>query len=564
MRCFIGVMNSTPDSASFSGSRSSFSRRRFLQLSAATGAVALTDNVFGSGLRPFAKGRKPNLLFIMTDQQRFDALGANGNKVIQTPNMDRIAKSGVNLQHYFVNSPVCVPSRATLFSGINHGGLTADERLNPAQHVNLFRALKHSGYSIGYAGKNHLLQKEEWANFDYSDRTGENHVSSGPEEDKTIQYRRDRGALLQTEGCWSATFHDRPAETTLPYTEASSAIHFLESVAKKDTPFAFCLSFEDPHTPHIALQKFESMYPLSAMQPAETQPDDLDGKARRFRIKWEAQGSAKASDEDKRRYMAVYYAMITWVDEQIGRVMETLKRLNLENDTIIVFTTDHGDFCTHHGMCKKDIVLLDDLMHVPFLISWPGRLASQVVKDTFVEEVDVMPTLLDLMGVEKPATIQGKSFAPLLRGETLKHKDVVFGEICGEKDKNPYPNTKAFREAWEKYHGVAGYPVSWSASFNVPGDFSQSMRTSKYKYIVYPNSNEEEFYDLEADPGEVKNLAGDARYTDIKKDMRQHIIQWRQQAHTLRSDGAIAEEQRRFSPWLGSEPKAADAQPAGH
>ncbi len=251
---------------------------------------------------------QPNLVFIMTDQQRFDALGANGNPVIRTPNMDRLAAGGLNVQSYFSNCPVCVPSRCTLFTGRyphSHRVRENHNMLEAGREIHLFRVLKKAGYSLGYIGKNHLLEKPEFENFDYTDAWGYDH-EMGPAEEECQKFARSRGGVMREVACWAgATFHDFPLESTRPYVKASSAIKFLEE-RPEDKPFCLCLSFSDPHAPHIALRKFEKVYPLEDMVLHPTREGELDEKASRFPVKYRAQGSHKATDEDKRRFMAVY------------------------------------------------------------------------------------------------------------------------------------------------------------------------------------------------------------------------------------------------------------------
>ena len=420
---------------------------------------------------------QPNLLFIMTDQQRFDALGANGNNGIRTPNLDRLAAGGVNVQQYFSNCPVCVPSRVTLFTGRyphSHRVRENHNFLEAGREIHLFRVLKKAGYSIGYVGKNHLLEDPEFVNFNYADVWGHNH-QAGPAEQEVAHFGRSRGAVMREVACWAgATFHDYPPESTVPYVKASSAMRFLQE-RPQDRPFCLCLSFSDPHAPHIALRKYEKVYPLEEMALHPVCEGELDEKASRFPVKYRAQGSHLASEQDKRRFMAVYYSMISWVDEQIGRVLGKLDELGLRENTIVVFTSDHGEFCFEHGMCKKDLVLLDSLLHVPLVISWPGQLEPARIAHTFMEEVDVMPTLLDLMGVAAPYGVQGASIMPVVRGEAASHKEAVYGEICPPWLYNPFPDYESFLEDWRR-HGQGPPP------FNIPGDFNKMIRTRECKY----------------------------------------------------------------------------------
>jgi hypothetical protein len=329
--------------------------------------------------------------------------------------------------------------------------------------------------------------------------------------------------------------------------KASSAIRFLEN-RPPDRPFCLALSFSDPHAPHIALRKYEEIYPLEEMRLHPTREGELEEKARRFKIKQRASGADVAADEDKRRFMAVYYSMISWVDQNVGRVLEKLHELGLDRDTIVVFTSDHGEFCFEHEMCKKDLVLLDCLLRVPFFMSWPGRLEPAAVTETFVEEVDVMPTLLDLMGVEVPNGVQGHSFLPYLRGEADSHRGEVHAEICPPWLSNPYPDYPSFIGEWEEHHEDPEHLLGWTASFNVPGDFTKMLRDRRYKYIWYV-TGEEELYDLEEDPQEWHNLAGRPDCEDVKTGMKLRLLEWNARTEDPLDPLAVRRLQEQYSEW---------------
>ena len=510
--------------------------------------------------------RQPNILFIMTDQQRFDCLGVNGNPIIHTPNLDRLARSGVDVKKYYVNAPVCVPSRCTLFTGRYPHATRIRQNfcmLERGREIHLFRALKHEGYSLGYIGKNHLLEDEEWQNFDYTDVWGYDHEMS-PEETKTQEFAQGRMKPMVERGAWAgATFHDFPLETTRPYVKADSAIRFLKGHRGQETsegrcPFCLTLSFSDPHAPHIAPRKFESVYPLDTLTPYPTREGELQEKAARFGIKYLAQQADQATDEDKRRFMAVYYAMISWVDEQIGRVLDTLDDLGLREDTIVVFTSDHGEFCFEHDMVKKDLVLLESLLHVPFLVSWAGTIPAGTVDDTFTEEVDVVPTLLESVGAQVPFGVQGKSVLPILMGQggagdsdgtsdrvTVRHKDAVFAESCPPWLYNPFESFETFREDWEANHDTH-FP------FNIPGDYNKAVRDDRFRYIWY-GTGEEELYDLEADPHEQHNVAADQEYRQAKLEMKCRLLEWNIMTEDPLCPKTVRMLQKQYPDWIGKE-----------
>ncbi|MBI5724369.1 MAG: sulfatase-like hydrolase/transferase [Planctomycetes bacterium] len=473
---------------------------------------------------------QPNVLFIMTDQQRYDGMSCHGGQA-RTPNLDRLAAGGADFRQFFTQAPVCAPSRCNLFTGRyghSHGVRENNARLD-RHEVHLFKALKQAGYHLGYIEKNHLLEKEEFDNFDLADLE-ETRKAEG-ERAAFVQFSKQQHAKLRQIGAWaSATFHDFDPKVTSPYLSRQNAVSFIQD-APKDRPFCLAVSFSDPHAPHVALRKYDARYPLDKIRLPEYPPDVLAGKAPRLKIKQEAQGSLKASDADKRRYLAVYFSMLSWLDENIGEILSALDASGRRKDTIVVFTTDHGDFGFDYGMCKKDLVLLDCLLHVPLILAWDGYIAPKIVDGTMAEQVDVMPTLLDLCGVEMPFGCQGRSLAPLLRGETERHKDTIYAEICPPDYRNPYKSHDEFIADWNRNHETPGHPLRWTANYNVPGDFVKAIRTPEWKYVWYADGFEE-LYDLRNDPNEWVNLAGQAEYRATRELLKMRLLEW----HALSED----------------------------
>jgi len=489
---------------------------------------------------------KPNLVFIMTDQQRFDALGANGNARIQTPNLDRLAASGANVQNYHTNCPVCVPSRCTLFTGRyphSHRVRENHNFLEDGREIHLFRVLKQAGYALGYVGKNHLLEPGEFANFDFVDQQDE--FKSEPEQKRLAAHYESRRRELSEAGhpeLWRAgQFHDLPEECTRTHRTAQGALRFLAD-RPEDKPFCLCVSFSDPHVPHLAPRRLEPLYPLEDMELYPRREGELAERARRFHVKWRAQKADMASEADMRRYMAIYYAMVTYVDEMVGHILDRLREQGLEENTLVVFTSDHGDFCFEHGMYKKDLVLVESILHVPLLLSWSGHIAPQKLSDTLVEEVDVMPTILELMGIDSPFGVQGTSLAPCLRGEATAHKDAVFAEICPPWLYSQFPDYESF----ETHHGGRA-----ATPMNVPGDFTKAIREEQWRYIWY-GTGEEELYDLSRDPHELRNVAAEPSYANERARLKLRLLEWLALSEDPLDPLSIGQLQAEYGNWQGA------------
>lgn len=487
--------------------------------------------------------KKPNLLFIMTDQQRYDALGANGNPQMHTPNMDALARSGANLHRFFTNSPVCVPSRCNLFTGRyphSHRIRENHSVLEYGREMHLFRILKHAGYAIGYSGKNHLLEKEETVNFDF----WEGDLKDDPVvAEWYANYRQALAAQGKPEIWRAGVFHDFPDEMTRTGKTAEAGLRFLRE-RDPSKPFALCVSFSDPHVPHLAPRRFAPLYPPEKLNLHPWREGELAVKPRRYHIKWRAQKADRADDAGRRNYMAVYCSMISFVDEKIGALLAELDAQGIAEDTIVVFTADHGDFCFEHNMCKKDLVLLDSLLHVPCLLRWPGHIRPQDVRDPMIEQVDVLPTILDLLDVKTPFGVQGRSFAPCLSGRRAEHKDALFGEVCPPWIYNPF----ADYDAMENHHG------SWEKTpFNVIGDFTKSIRERDLRYTWYA-TGEEELYNHRTDPHELHNLASDPAYAAEKARLKLRLLEWAVRSEDPLDPLSVRQLQAEYSDWKGGEP----------
>ncbi len=469
---------------------------------------------------------------------------------MHTPVLDALAGSGTNLHGYFTNSPVCVPSRCTLFTGRYPHSHKVRENytlLEAGREFHLFRILKQAKYKLGYVGKNHLLDEAEKQNFDCFSLAGSHELSSPDEQvlDRAYNEHLQQHGLKegQSDAAWRAGFTHTQADTsTRSYQTAESAIDFLNSQAGSAQPFALCVSFEDPHVPHIARAADAVKYPLDEI---ELYPDEgdigLSSKARRWLIKKAAQKASEASTQDKKRYIATYRAMISWIDTQIGRVLDTLESLQLRENTLIVFTSDHGDFNFEHGLAKKDLILADSLLHVPCIFSQHNQIVPQTrPEDCLVEEVDILPTILDLLGVKIPFGIQGVSFASVLKGTTKNHKEAVYAEISPPYLRCGYSDFPSFEKDHEK---------NGKTPFNIPGDFCKSIRTRDWRYVWYA-TGEEELYNHQSDPNEHCNLAKLHPYASIKQKLKLRLLEWNALTEDPLDTNLGRELQKQYTDWV--------------
>lgn len=497
--------------------------------------------------------KSPNILWIMMDQQRADALGCV-SPWMHTPNLDRLAAEGAHLRKFFAQSPVCVPSRINYITGRyphSHGNRENNARVAPGE-PHIFRVVKKAGYQTAVFGKNHMFYDEDLPKLDTD---GTRVESLGQFDTPSVRayqaYLTECRRQLQDLGCWAASFHDFPEELTRTHRTGAAAVEYLRQVDTA-SPFFLWVSFADPHVPHTAPRRFSPLYPLDEMPVppgalAAEYDAEVQHKPTRQAVKRKAQGMVDAPEEGLHRYIAVYSAMISFVDEWIGRILYTLAMRGLADDTLVVFVSDHGDFRGEHGMVKKDLVLYDSLLHVPCIVRYPGHIKPQALENALVEQIDLYPTILDYANIDIPKGVQGVSMRPLLEGKAEPMHGAIYAEICPPLFRNPYKTADEFILEWQNYHTADGHPLQWTAPYNVPGEFVKAIRTVERKYIWYA-SGEEELYDLTLDPGEIQNLADDGNYAEDKAALKLHLLEW----HALTENPLDASDALKFAelyPW---------------
>lgn len=443
--------------------------------------------------------KKPNLLFIMTDQQRWDTLGVNGNHMIKTPHLDYLGRNGVLSDYAFVQNPVCVPSRCTIFTGrypTAHGSRNLKYPLD-RREINLFDILKDQGYKLGLSGKNHFLDKERLYNtFDSVYERG--HQKTVKEGKGSTYYAGIEPVELEEYNTCKVT---------------KQGIDFIQS--HKDEPFALLLSFGDPHTPYSVPEPYASMYKPEDMKEPVFSQESLSKKPIGLQLTRKVQEMEKAAREDILKMKAIYYGMVTLIDESIGRVMQTIQQLGLEENTLIVFTTDHGDYMGDYGLCRKSYNFYDCLVHVPLIFYWKGRLQPVRISGTMVESTDIMPTLLDYMDIFVPEGVQGKSLRKYLEGECEFHRESVFSTAG-------FPQERQVAKSIGEYDAMETKPTA-TPYWQIGAYHGNMVRTMEWKFCYY-NSAEGELYHLPSDPDEMNNLYQDEKYKDVKNHMMEELL----------------------------------------
>lgn len=463
--------------------------------------------------------RKPNILWICTDQQRFDCLGCYGNEKLDTPNIDNLAKEGVLFSNAYCQSPVCSPSRASFLTGRypRTCGVRQNGQRISGQEVLVSKLLADHGYTAGLAGKLHISPCHPSVSPDYEPRIDDGyrvfHWSHHPD----FYGKKESNWPLNEYNMW---LNGRgKAYNRVPYKNsryiytgmdeedhqsrwcAGEASAFIRAHSGYDNPWFFSLNFYDPHhdfdPPEDLLEKYiERLGEEDLPDYAEGELEDKPCVQKRdHNGAYDTPGFFAYDDmtnEDHLQIKAAYYAMIEMVDREVGRVIETLKESGQYENTVIVFMSDHGEMLGDHGIYLKGPYFYSPLVKVPLIISYPGHVQKGVRREALTELVDVAPTLLELAGLERGSGMQGKSLVRLLTdGETQDvHRNAVYSE----------------------YYNSMGNHQDIKAYLTMAAD-------SRYKLIVCHSTGQGELYDLEKDPKERENLYDNPDFVEVKVRM---------------------------------------------
>jgi len=465
---------------------------------------------------------RPNLLFIFTDEQRADTLGAYGNRRIGTPNLDRLAAGSILFENAYVTQSVCTPSRSTIMTGLwpHTNACTANNiPLEPGTPT-IAEMMDRRDVAFGYHGKWHLGDEvvaqhgfEDWVSIEdfywmHSSREEYKPLVSDycqALQSKGIEPDKRRGEKGQIP-VYSRGFCARlPEELGKPAFLAESACRFIEE-HKKDR-FVLYVNFLEPHMPFFGPR--DEQYPAGQVGlPANFEcpvPGNAPAKCRRLAERFHKEGfggDSLRTESDWRRLVARYWGLVSLVDTHAGRILDKLTECGLEENTVVVFTSDHGDMMASHKLLAK-CVEYEEALKVPMLIRAPGVSPRRVAGR--VSQIDLVPTLLELMDEEIPDRLQGKSLAPEIRGERPFRAEDVFAEWnSSDIDPKQTPDPDAPDLAVRTAIDPAGWKLNWA------------------------ESGESELYNLAADPLETVNLYSRAEHKEIAAKLKEKICAWQE------------------------------------
>lgn len=454
---------------------------------------------------PAAQTRR-NVLFIISDDLN-NCLGCYGDPRAKTPNIDKLAARGVRFDRAYCTFPLCGPSRNSMLTGLypNSTGILANQQIFrqtiPSQ-VSLPQAFRNSGYFAARIGKLYHYNVPKSIGTNGHDDPGSWEMELNPAGVDRLEEESKIFSLLPGQFGGTLSWYASP-KSDEDHTDgimAENAEWVLErSARKKDRPFFLAVGFFRPHTPYVAPAKpYFGWYPEKEMPVVQgVKEDQADLPAAALGSYKKEQD--KLTDELRRQAVQAYYASISFMDAQVGRVVNALDRLGLAENTVIVFTSDHGYHLGEHGLWQK-MSLFEESARVPLLLVAPGAAKGGVAKSP-VSHIDLFPTLAGLCGVKTPDNLQGQSLIPMLKDPTTVGRGWAITQVMR-----------------------GGGPLRASVTTNVGSDgprfFGYTLRTPRWRYTEWDEGKKgRELYDHDADPKELKNLASDPAHVKTIEDL---------------------------------------------
>jgi arylsulfatase A-like enzyme len=492
---------------------------------------------------------KTNILFITTDQHHYSVLGSV-NPRVQTPHLDRLAREGARFERAYCVNPTCSPSRATMITGLYpawHGCWAIGVKL-PEDVPTAGDLFQQHGYQSILVGKAHfqplrslpgmesiesqplMRDLDFWRHF-HGPWYGFNHIETARMHANESHAGQHYALWLEEKGLanWQEYFDPWPPQSNSKYSGpyytrdsltwdlpeelhpthwvGERAVANIERCVAADQPFFLWASFFDPHPPYILPEPWASQYDPAEMPVGQFQPGEFDAMPPHFRqTREEAPDfshlnepggqslhgfhSHLHSDAELRRSMACYYGMVSLVDAEVGRILEALDRLGIAENTLVIFSTDHGHLLGQHGLIAKGAFHYEDLLRIPMITRYPGHIPAGTVSNTLQSQIDFVPTFLDAAGIPVPGLMQGASQLPVWAGERP-------GREWALVENRHNPTTVDLR----------------------------TLVTDRYKITVYRSADYGELFDLQADPGELHNRWSDPACADIKRDLLLRFVQ---------------------------------------
>jgi arylsulfatase A-like enzyme len=460
--------------------------------------------------------KKPNILLLVTDQQRWDTVAAYGlNDICRTPNIDHLAERGVRFDNAFTPTAICSPARASLYTGVyphKHGvtgnGLCINDGLSGVNHY-----LAEGGYHSGYVGKWHVDEARGPSDFGFvgddfmgyafpgSDLLPGLQFSPKPKTGNPYQrYLQERGFDLPTvsqryvgtnPGCQAQemfALHEGPVESSIEYYVGEETINLIDQL-DGDDPFFLWANFWGPHTPCLIPEPYFSMYNPADIPEHPSYCETFANKPYRQQLIERMWGLGDYGWEGFQQIAARYFGHVTLIDDQVGRIVNHLAQRGILEDTIIIFTADHGDCLGAHKLIEKGEFMYDEIYRIPLVVAHPNCQQPGSVNDDFVYLHDLTSTAIDIAGLDVPAHMDGQSILPAMMGDhTFNGRDSIYA-------------------VFHRHFTVAE---------------QRMVRTHTHQF-TFNSADQGELYDLVADPYQLHNVYGQPAYEPIRQDLMQRM-----------------------------------------
>ncbi len=466
---------------------------------------------------------RPNILVLMTDQQRYDTVSAYGlNPTCRMPHVDRLAENGVLFTHAFTPTAICSPARASFYTGLyphKHGvtanSLTINEGVRGINHY-----LEEADYVSGYAGKWHADHKRGPSDLGF---TGKDFLGYGFPASKVLpglqfgagplnkpnyyeEYLKERGFDIPTvtkrfSGKNPPTsrqemfaLHNGPVESSIEYFVADETIRVMEEISGHDQPFFMWANFWGPHTPCLVPEPYFSMYDPREIAEHPSYCETFERKPGIQSLIEKMWGLGDYGWKGFQEIAARYYGHCTLIDDMVGRIMAALEAMGQADNTVVIFTSDHGDCLGAHRLIEKGEFMYDEIYRIPMVVSHPECRNPGSVNDNFYYLHEVMHSSLDMAGLDVPDHLDGESFLPGMLGD-------------------------------DSYNGREEVFCIFNRHFSIA---NQRMVRTRTHQFTFNSSDRGELYDLEKDPYQLNNVYGYADYEDVRKDLMNRMERYLQ------------------------------------
>ena len=488
-------------------------------------ASLLALSLFGfSNVKGHKQHQSPNIVLIIADQFRADACKREGFALNTTPFLDSLAETGVWFNRAYCASPACVPSRTSMMTGrfptATH--VRSNMNLKDAYYqTDLMEVLRAKGYQTALIGKNHSYLKPEMVDYwkEYShlgvtDPQNENDKAFNKYLEGTHFYMEEKAAPF-------------PTEMQLPAKIVSDAKIWITDEQKSSSkPFFLYVSIPEPHNPYQVSEPYYSMFPPESLPPVSVGSEALPIKGNKWVLQKEMMDMGYPGFEKQiPRIRSNYYGMLRLIDDEVKNLVDYFRESGLYENTIFIFVADHGDFTGEYGLIKKGVEVPECLTRIPMIWHGPGIVRSKAPSDAHVSNVDIMPTICDIIGTPIPEGIQGRSLWPMLQGKDYPKEEFSsiivqqgFGGLhfTDFKEYDPYTQDGTISKGKTEFDELN----TWSQSGTL-----RMLRKGDWK-LEYDMQGTGQLYNLIKDPAEIQNLFGNAEFTSKQMELLEDLMAW--------------------------------------